>query len=102
MTSNYIFTTKPIHLYKNNIDSSISFKLYNSYINLTVDVNKISGLFNKFNNSDCDEERYFFPFYNTSPGLPDWFKALSVDELKNTDLDIKPIIDSAFSPKINC
>ena len=64
--------------------------------------NKLNRIFNKFNNNDCDEERYFFPFYNTSPGLPDWFKALSVDELKNTNLDIKPIIDSAFSPKINC
>ena len=64
--------------------------------------NKLNRIFNKFNNNDCDEERYFFPFYNTSPGLPDWFKALSVDELKNTNLDIKPIIDSAFRPKINC
>jgi len=64
--------------------------------------NKLNNIFNKFNNNDCDNERYFFPFYNTSPGLPDWFKSLSVNELKKIDLDIKPIIDSAFSSKLNC
>ena len=63
--------------------------------------NKLNNIFKNFNNTDCSE-RYFFPFYNTAPGLPQWFKELSVDELKNQDLDIKPIIKEAFKSKCNC
>jgi hypothetical protein len=63
--------------------------------------NKLNRIFTNFNNTDCSD-RYFFPFYNTSPGLPDWFKELSADELKNSTLNINHIIKEAFSKKEKC
>jgi len=40
---------------------------------------------NKFNWEDCQEERIFFPLYNTAPGYPDWFKELTEEELKHSN-----------------
>ena len=51
---------------------------------------------------ECENERYFFPLYNTAPGYPDWFKNLTLDELKNNDLPLKPFIDAAFKEKNTC
>ena len=64
--------------------------------------NKLNNIMIKFDWEDCEEERIFFPFYNTAPGYPDWFKELTEDELKNKDLYIKPLIDKAFNIKENC
>jgi mannosyltransferase OCH1-like enzyme len=64
--------------------------------------NKLNNIMNKFNWEDCDDERIFFPLYNTAPGYPDWFKDLNEEELKNSDLYIRPIIDKAFSKNISC
>ena len=64
MTSKDIFSITPIHLYKNNIDSSISLKLYNSYNNLFIDKNKISILFNNFNKNDKSNNNICFNIVN--------------------------------------
>jgi hypothetical protein len=61
--------------------------------------NKLNNIMKKFEWKDCEDDRFFFPLYNTAPGYPDWFKDLSVGELRNKDLFIKPIIDKAFMPK---
>ena len=63
--------------------------------------NKLNNIFKKFNNNDCSD-RYFFPFYNTAPGLPQWFKELSIDELKDLNINTKPIIKEAFQVKSKC
>ena len=63
--------------------------------------NKLNNILIDFEWEDCKEERVFFPLYNTAPGYPDWFKELSVDELKNKDTYLKPIIDMAFENKIH-
>ncbi len=54
----------PIHSYKNNIDSSISFKLHNSYNSLYIDKNKYSILFNKFNKNDKNNNLICFNIIN--------------------------------------
>ena len=64
--------------------------------------NKLNNIMDKFNWKDCDEDRIFFPLYNTAPGYPDWFKNLSENELKNSDLNIRPLIDKAFSKNLSC
>ena len=64
--------------------------------------NKLNNIFKDFDNSQCSNERYFFPFYNTAPGYPQWFKDLKSDEIKNYDLPIKMIIKEAFSSKDKC
>jgi len=64
--------------------------------------NKLNNIMIKFDWEDCEEERIFFPFYNTAPGYPEWFKELTEDELKNKDLYIKPLIDKAFYSKEIC
>ena len=64
--------------------------------------NKLNNIFKNFDNSKCTNERYFFPFYNTAPGYPQWFKDLTSDEIKNYDLPIKTIIKEAFSSKNKC
>ena len=64
--------------------------------------NKLNNIFKNFDNSKCTNERYFFPFYNTAPGYPQWFKDLKSDEIKNYDLPIKTIIKEAFSSKNKC
>jgi hypothetical protein len=64
--------------------------------------NKLNNIMNKFNYEDCNEERIFFPLYNTAPGYPDWFKDLSEEELKKSDLYIRPLIDKAFSKNLSC
>jgi hypothetical protein len=51
---------------------------------------------------ECEKERYFFPLYNTAPGYPDWFKNLTVEQLKTTTLPIKPFISAAFNNKKKC
>jgi hypothetical protein len=51
----------------------------------------------KFDWEDCEDERIFFPLYNTAPGYPDWFKELSETELKKKDTYLKPLIDKAFN-----
>lgn len=63
--------------------------------------NKLNNIFKNFNNNDCSD-RYFFPFYNTAPGLPQWFKELSVEELKDLNINTKPIIKKAFETKSKC
>lgn len=64
--------------------------------------NKLNNIFKNIDNSKCEKERYFFPFYNTAPGYPQWFKDLSSDEIMNYDLPIKNIIHEAFSSKDKC
>ena len=64
--------------------------------------NKLNDIFKSYDHSKCNKERYFYPFYNTAPGYPQWFKDLSCDEIKNYDLPIKNIIQEAFSSKENC
>jgi len=64
--------------------------------------NKLNNIMIKFDWEDCEEERIFFPLYNTAPGYPDWFKELSEDELKNNDSYLKPLIDKAFQIKSFC
>ena len=64
--------------------------------------NKLNNIMIKFNWEDCEHERIFFPLYNTAPGYPDWFKDLSVDELKNNDSYLKPLITKAFETKKIC
>ena len=58
---------------------------------------KLNNIMIDFNWKDCEKERIFFPLYNTAPGYPDWFKELTVDELKNNESYLKPIIEIAFS-----
>ena len=65
--------------------------------------NKLNNIMKKFEFKDCEEERIFFPLYNTAPGYPDWFKNLSEEDIKNNnDLFIKPIIDKAFQNNDDC
>ena len=59
--------------------------------------NKLNNIMIDFNWKDCEKDRIFFPLYNTAPGYPDWFKELSVDELKNNESYLKPIIETSFS-----
>jgi hypothetical protein len=66
------------------------------------DGTKLNNIFKNFDNSKCSSERYFFPFYNTAPGYPQWFKDLNCQELKTIDLPIKNIIKEAFSSKKKC
>jgi len=61
--------------------------------------NKLNNIMNKFNWEDCQEERIFFPLYNTAPGYPDWFKELTEEELKHSSSYLKPLIDKAFELK---
>jgi hypothetical protein len=64
--------------------------------------NKLNNIMIKFDWEDCEEERIFFPLYNTAPGYPDWFKELTEDELKNNNSYLKPLIDKAFQIKNVC
>jgi hypothetical protein len=64
--------------------------------------NKLNNIFTNIDNSKCENERYFFPFYNTAPGYPQWFKNLSADEIINHDLPINKIVKEAFSSKEKC
>ena len=66
------------------------------------DGTKLNNIFKNFDNSKCSSERYFFPFYNTAPGYPQWFKDLNCQELKTIDMPIKNIIKEAFSSKKKC
>lgn len=66
------------------------------------DGTKLNNIFQDFDDSNCSKERYFFPFYNTAPGYPQWFKDLSPIELKTRDMPIKKIITEAFSSKKKC
>jgi hypothetical protein len=61
--------------------------------------NKLNNIMIDFNWKDCEDERIFFPLYNTAPGYPNWFKNLSQDELKNKDTYLKPLINTAFTDK---
>ena len=64
--------------------------------------NKLNDIMIDFNWRDCIEERIFFPLYNTAPGYPDWFKYLSVEQLKNEDTYLKPLIKMAFEENDKC
>ena len=64
--------------------------------------NKLNNIMIDFNWKDCEEERVFFPLYNTAPGYPDWFKNLSEEELKNNESYLKPLIENAFINKEEC
>lgn len=64
--------------------------------------NKLNNIMIDFNWKDCEKERIFFPLYNTAPGYPDWFKELTEDELKNSNLYLKPLIEKAFEIKNIC
>jgi hypothetical protein len=65
--------------------------------------NKLNNIMKQFEYKDCEDERIFFPLYNTAPGYPDWFKNLSEEDIKNNnDLFIKPIIDKAFEDNEDC
>jgi len=64
--------------------------------------NKLNNIMIKFDWEDCNDERVFFPLYNTAPGYPDWFKNLSENELKNNNSYLKPLIDKAFQYKDIC
>lgn len=64
--------------------------------------NKLNNVFKEYDHTKCSNERYFYPFYNTAPGYPQWFKDLSSDEIINYDLPIKNIINEAFSSKEKC
>lgn len=64
--------------------------------------NKLNNIFSNIDNSKCENERYFFPFYNTAPGYPQWFKDLSSDEIINHNLPINKIVKEAFSSKEKC
>jgi len=64
--------------------------------------NKLNNIMIKFDWEDCNEERVFFPLYNTAPGYPDWFKDLSENELKINNSYLKPLIDKAFQDKDIC
>jgi len=64
--------------------------------------NKLNNIMIKFDWEDCEEERIFFPLYNTAPGYPDWFKELTEDELKINESYLKPLIDKAFSENDEC
>ena len=61
--------------------------------------NKLNNIMIDFNWKDCEKERIFFPLYNTAPGYPDWFKNLSVEELKTKESYLKPLITQAFAEK---
>ena len=61
--------------------------------------NKLNNIMIDFNWKDCEKERIFFPLYNTAPGYPDWFKNLSVEELKTKESYLKPLITQAFTEK---
>ena len=61
--------------------------------------NKLNNIMIDFNWRDCVDERIFFPLYNTAPGYPDWFKDLTVDELKTEETYLKPLITMAFDEK---
>ena len=64
--------------------------------------NKLNNIMIDFEWKDCENERIFFPLYNTAPGYPDWFKDLSEDELKNNESYLKPLIQQAFTIKDKC
>lgn len=64
--------------------------------------NKLNKIFNKIDNTKCENERYFFPFYNTAPGYPQWFKDLTSEQLMDYNLPIKNIIKEAFSSNSKC
>ncbi len=64
--------------------------------------NKLNKIFNKIDNTKCENERYFFPFYNTAPGYPQWFKDLTSEQLMDYNLPIKDIIKEAFSSNSKC
>jgi len=63
---------------------------------------KLNKIFKDFGDSKCNKERVFFPFYNTAPGYPQWFKDLSAEKIKTLDIPIQPIIHEAFSKKNKC
>jgi len=62
---------------------------------------KLNNIMKEFSWDDCDDERFFFPLYNTAPGYPDWFKNKTKEQLMREDSYLKPIIDIAFSSN-NC
>ena len=62
---------------------------------------KLNNIFKNFNNDDCPD-RYFFPFYNTAPGYPKWYKELSAEQIKDLNINTKPIIKEAFRIKPKC
>jgi len=65
--------------------------------------NKLNNIMINIDLDDCENERIFFPLYNTAPGYPNWFKDLNEEELKiNTDTYLKPLIDKAFTAKEQC
>jgi hypothetical protein len=64
--------------------------------------NKLNNILIDFEWKDCEKERIFFPLYNTAPGYPDWFKKLSFQKLKESNLYIKPLIIQAFEKKKKC
>ena len=64
--------------------------------------NKLNDIFKPMEYKKCEKDRYFFPLYNTAPGYPDWFKKLSIDELMDTKLPIRPFINEAFRSKEPC
>jgi len=64
--------------------------------------NKLYNILNNFEIKECEDERIFFPLYNTAPGYPDWFKNLTFDDFLKKEQPIKPLIDKAFSKKMGC
>ena len=64
--------------------------------------NKLNNIMIDFNWKDCIDDRIFFPLYNTAPGYPDWFKSLTINELKNNESYLKPLITQAFEEKDKC
>jgi len=64
--------------------------------------NKLNNIFKNIDNSKCENERYFYPFYNTAPGYPQWFKDLTAEQIMEYDLPIRPIIKEAFSANTGC
>ncbi len=79
-----IYTTKPIHLYKNNIDSSISFKLYNTYNSLFFDTEKITELFKKFNKNDKNNNEICFNIIRNKYEI-EKYKILNISSLIKTN-----------------
>ena len=64
--------------------------------------NKLNRIFTDLGPSTCNKDRFFFPFYNTAPGYPQWFKDLDANQIKQLDLPIKSVITEAFSSKKKC
>ena len=63
---------------------------------------KLNKIFKNYGESKCNKDRYFFPFYNTAPGYPQWFKDLNAEQIKKLDLPIQNIIQEAFSKRNKC